>query len=176
VLRLQTTTFYQGSNKLCVTLIGSALAYLGVPLYTAKLRLRVGGDRPVRTRRAIFADGSLMITVTSVKGCTARAARGLDLHPAGSRNLLVIEVDRVSWHTVALESSPLSGPGAPGYYGDCQAEETFSLADEHVGPVRGNTARSVVQSLLGRFCARDEMTVLRSRLVGVVGVQKAELQ
>jgi hypothetical protein len=89
----------------------------------------------------------------------------------------VTEADRVSGHTVALESLSLSGSGAPGCYGDLvrRAGNVFA-ADEHVGPARGDTARSVVQPLLGRFCGRDEMAALRSRLVGAVCVQEAELR
>lgn len=45
-----------------------------VSLSVAELRLRAGVDRPVQTRRAAFADGSLTMIIC---GCSLERAEGL---------------------------------------------------------------------------------------------------
>ena len=52
-------------RALCVNAVSRMSACLGVSLCVAELRLRAGVYRPVRTRRAAFADGPLMVIMAS---------------------------------------------------------------------------------------------------------------
>jgi hypothetical protein len=103
---LQTTIPY-GIQQVGVNTDWRASAYLGVPLCAAELRLRAGVDRPVRTGRVAFADGSL--TMIMLSASLAGCARW---HTVGAGTLVSVIGGLWVMRRAEPVPSPLSGSAA----------------------------------------------------------------